>query len=273
MTDMLPGDANPDNLLELCVSLREGGKTREELYEDVDIGESVIRDTINYGQNLGFLEEAGEEELSITDRGMNLAYQDEIDEQSHLLFRDGLKDFDLYRELSEAIINELLDKADEENVVIRDHIIPILRTEFGFEDRSDSRIESGTNAYLATLQAAGFGEYIVGRGGKSTRIELTDEFLDFFQEEPEDPESSTGKDRREADIDSDEGEQTGERVEEDVFRKQEASKQSIGHPVEEVVTVDIQIQISSEDWDSDDVVKLLKVVGESEEVEIIQKEE
>lgn len=71
--DRPPKDASVDNLLKLCEVLREGTKTRDELYDELEQGNTLVRDNIRYGIRLGFLEKF-EDGVNTTSRGVEASY-------------------------------------------------------------------------------------------------------------------------------------------------------------------------------------------------------
>jgi len=56
-----------------------------------------------------------------------------------------------------------------------------LRTTFGFTGNSEDTVRKAINTLLQTVEAAGLGEYIVGRGSKSTRIDASPKELQSLQ--------------------------------------------------------------------------------------------
>lgn len=167
-----PRDASVENLLELCEVLREGEQTREGLYGEVDQGESLVRDNIRFGVRLGFLEES-DDGVTITSRGVEASYNQDDSEELSEQFRAGIQDYGLYRAVLGEIVEEVI--SDDERVVEKPHVLRIFRTSIGLEG-SERTLSSAATTYLQTLEAAGLGEYVVGRMGKETRLEINDEF-------------------------------------------------------------------------------------------------
>lgn len=63
----------------------------------------------------------------------------------------------------------------EKEEITKSDVLQVFRTSVGLEG-SENRLSSAATTFLKTLEAAGLGEYIVGRGGNETRLELNDEF-------------------------------------------------------------------------------------------------
>lgn len=98
-------DASVENLLSLCVILREGPLPRDEIYEEADRGRSLVSDTIEYGNRLGFLIES-DEEIKATERGIAASYSNEGDSDLEEHIIEGLRDYDLYRTVLETLASE-----------------------------------------------------------------------------------------------------------------------------------------------------------------------
>lgn len=169
--DRAPGDASVENLLELCEVLREGDLSREELYEVVDQSETLVRDNIRYGVGLGFLEES-EEGVSTTSRGIEASYNKDDPEELAEQFQAGLRDYRLYNVVLEDIVDGGISQKEE---ITKSDVLQVFRTSVGLEG-SENTLGPAATTFISTLEAAGLGNYIVGRGGKETRVELDKEF-------------------------------------------------------------------------------------------------
>jgi len=163
-------DASVENLLSLCEILREGPLSRDELYDEADIGRSLVSDTIEYGNRLGFLE-GSEEEIKATERGIAASYYDEADADLEEYIVEGICDYDLYR----MVLKTLASEAQENGVVTKKDVVRTFRTEMGLSG-SESTLGDAAITFLQTLDAGGCGDYIVGRRGKESRIEVSDDF-------------------------------------------------------------------------------------------------
>ena len=186
--DSAPKDASEDNLLELCEVLRESGHTREELYGAVDQGNTLVRDNIRLGVGLGFLEES-EDGISATPRGIEASYNQ--DNSDHIVdqFQAGLKEYQLYKiAIKEFVANGVSD----EDVITKSDILQVFRTTVGLEG-SDNTLGSAATTFLQIMEAAGLGDYIIGRRGNETRLEINEEFEDLvnhiIEVDPEHPDT------------------------------------------------------------------------------------
>lgn len=169
--DSAPGDASVENLLELCEILREGNLVREDLYEAVDQSETLVRDNIRYGVGLGFLEES-EEGVSTTSRGIDASYNQENSEALAEQFQAGLRDYRLYNVVLEELAENGVAQREE---ITKSDVLQVFRTSVGLEG-SENTLGPAATTFINTLEAAELGNYIVGRGGKETRLELDEEF-------------------------------------------------------------------------------------------------
>lgn len=163
-------DASVENLLSLCVALREGELSRNELAANVDIGSSLISDNIHFGVQLGFLEET-EDAVRATNRGITASYAEEDDDDLEEQFIDGIRSYSLYKE----VFSELVPDGKENGVLIKNDIVRVFRTSVGLTG-SESTLGGAAITFLQTLDAAGCGDYVAGRRGNESRIELSDQF-------------------------------------------------------------------------------------------------
>lgn len=168
-------DASVENLLSLCVILREGPLPRDEIYEEADRGRSLVSDTIEYGNRLGFLIES-DEEIKATERGIAASYSNEGDSDLEEHIIEGLRDYDLYRTVLETLASE----AQESGVITKKDVLRTFRTEMGLGG-SESTLGDAAITFLQTLDAGGCGDYIVGRRGKESRIEVADDFEEIIE--------------------------------------------------------------------------------------------
>jgi len=163
-------DASVENLLSLCVALREGELSRDEIAEKADIGSSLISDNIHFGVQLGFLEET-EDSVRATNRGITASYAEEGDDDLEEQFIDGIRSYSLYRD----VFSELVPDGKESGVLTKNDIIRVFRTSVALTG-SESTLGGAAITFLQTLDAAGCGDYVAGRRGNESRIELSDQF-------------------------------------------------------------------------------------------------
>lgn len=265
--DNPPTDASPKNLLALCNALSDGSLTADEL-DDSDIGlsKTVIRDTLRYGIRLGFINEDDDGKLKLTDRGWDIAFVDDVDETVEKPFRTGIQDWPLYSDLIDKIVEEdLLEKGDP-NTITQKQILPILNRSFGFSELStESTLKPATTTFLQTLDAAGYGNYVIGRGGKPTRIEVNDDFRELTREERRDGEGAPrdgddrGDDRRD-DVEDERGSEKTPEEESGSDDTEQRIQTDVGG-----TDLNIEIQISSADWTSEEVLNLIESLRDDAE--------
>lgn len=105
---------------------------------------------------------------------------------------------------------------------------------------------------MQTLEAAGYGEYIVGRGGKSTRIEVNEDFQELVREDQGIQEEAPST--------------TNDNTDEEGKEQPELESEELSQELQTIVggtEVHIDIQISSEDWSSEEVIEFIKSLQDS----------
>lgn len=273
--DVPAQDANPENLLAICRGLTDGSLTVKgmEDSEDIDVSSSVISDTVKYGIRLGFLEKDENEKVSLTDRGWEIAFEEEITDAMGESFKHGIQDHPLYSDLIEKTQVKGLVSENESEAITQKQILPLLNSDFGFSDlSSSSTLKPATNTFLRTLEAAGYGDYVIGRGDKPTRIELEEELeteaTGITKSEEEDEQ------RRLADSEDDKGDQSQQdspendsleeansderEAESDIAEESKKTTQDLNRQIKDNgAEVSINIEISSEDWSSSEVIELI----------------
>jgi hypothetical protein len=231
--DSAPGDASVENILELCEVLREGDLSREELYEAVDQSETLVRDNIRYGVGLGFLEES-EEGVSATSRGIEASYNKDDSEELAEQFQTGFRDYRLYNTVLEDLVD---DGVAQKGEITKSDVLQVFRTSVGLEG-SENTLGSAATTFINTLEAAGLGNYIVGRGGKETRVELDEEFEVLAEQILEDDQAEEGASQQ----DVPEGDQGG------VYFPNQATAESIKRQASEPGrSFQIRLELSGEE--------------------------
>jgi hypothetical protein len=86
--------------------------------------------------------------------------------------RAGLEDYPLYNAVLTAVVEEVIDNNEE---ITKSDILQVFRTSVGLGG-SESTLGDGATTFLQTLQYSKLGEYVVGRRGKETRLEISDNF-------------------------------------------------------------------------------------------------
>lgn len=181
-----PKKASPENLLELCEVLREGVKTREELTEVVDHSEGLVRENLQLGVALGFVIET-EEGFKTTSLGVEASYSQDNPEELARQFQEGLSKYQVYKTVLRELSNE--GHSVDGPPITKSDVLRIFRTSVGLEG-SDSTLGGRTTTFIQTLEKAGLGEYVLGRRGKETRLEVSEEFDEIVEQILEVPDES-----------------------------------------------------------------------------------
>jgi hypothetical protein len=167
-----PKDASVENLLELCEVLREGKRTRKELTEAVDQSEDLVRDNLRFGVALGFITEI-EDSFKTSSRGVEASYNQTNSGELAEQFQQGLSEYQTYRIVLKELAEE--DFSADASPITKSDVLRVFRTSVGFEG-SESTLGDRATTFIQTLEKAGLGEYVVGRRGKESRLEIGEEF-------------------------------------------------------------------------------------------------
>nr|WP_275882701.1 AAA family ATPase [Halorhabdus sp. BNX81] len=164
--DFPPTRGSPEDLLNIAEILSTGGThTTEELVEESEFSKRKVQGLTQYGVALGFIEE--EDGYQLTDRGYELSFcSDDVERQDW--FQEAINQYPSYRHLLQASLKDLENGSDS---LESPKIEKELRTTFGFTGNAKDTVRQAINTLLKTVEAAGYGEYIIGRGSNSTRIE------------------------------------------------------------------------------------------------------
>ena len=174
--DFPPTRGSPDDLLTIVEVLSSGGTySTDEIVDGVEFSKRKIQGLTQYGVALGFIEE--EDGYQLTDRGYELSFSSNEEEQERW-FKEAISQYSSYRYILQASFDELEEDAD---ILDSSAIEKELRTTFGFTGNSEDTVRKAINTLLQTVEAAGLGEYIVGRGSKSTRIDASPKELQSLQ--------------------------------------------------------------------------------------------
>lgn len=196
--ELSPTSGDPESLYQVCTQLKAGGRwTASEIAEETEFAERTVRGHVRYGEELGFInrDEGG---YTPTERGYELGFEPELNETTEELFLQGVLEADLYL----VLLSRCLELAEEEegSVIKSSHCERELRTHLGFTDESESTLKKTINTFLQTIEATGHGEYLVGRRGSETRLELSQTGLEdlkqairvkFIEPSTNQPESET----------------------------------------------------------------------------------
>lgn len=179
-----PYDSNPDILYEICVALREGPMQQTELKksDEISVGESTARLNIDYGVSLGFLEKGEGKEVRNTEKGSGLAWSGGPgnSEDSIELFKTAISSYDVYTRVLQIAATQSYDVIRDDECLTQDLIEESLSSIY--DSSLDDRVKTAAaNTFLKTLQAAGYGEYTIGRGGYQTRLVVDGDIEEYFE--------------------------------------------------------------------------------------------
>ena len=173
--ESLPNRADPEGMEKVCSVLSDGGSwTLAEVATELDQSERSTRDSLSYGADLGFID-IEEDEYELTPRGFKLGLESNGEVHSGL-FADAISEYPPYL----AISNHLLSENDSQALTV-DDVIKALRIEFELTGPSDDTLRRAGSTFLRTLDAAGMGNFVLGRGDKPTRLELEEFTSDQMQ--------------------------------------------------------------------------------------------
>jgi predicted ATP-dependent endonuclease of OLD family len=167
--ELPPTRGDPEGLLQLVDILAEGGvHSTESIVEDFDASKRKVQGITQYGTALGFVEKR-EEGYLLTDSGFELSFASSGAEQQEL-FEEAVSQYSSYRNIIKSSCSELEPDANSlDSGIIKKE----LRTTFGFRDVNDDTLRDAITTLLKSLEAAGFGEYKIGRNSNPTRLEAT----------------------------------------------------------------------------------------------------
>lgn len=167
-----PTRGSPEDLITVIEVLSGGGTySTDEITEELDFSKRKVQGLTQYGDALGFIQE--EEGYQLTDKGFELSFSSDGEEREEW-FQKAIRQYSSYRYILRASFEELDKDVDTlDSPTIEKEI----RTTFGFIENTKDTVRKAINTLLQTVEAGGFGEYIVGRGSNSTRIEATVEEL------------------------------------------------------------------------------------------------
>lgn len=171
--ELPPSRGDPESLHTLCMHLRTGGKwSISDIAEETDFSNRTARGHIRYGEELGFIQRT-EEGISPTERGYSLGFQTEFDDETQELFFDSILESDFYFLLLSRCIENAVEETDEGSIITTTGVEEELRTYFGFIEEKEGTLRNALNTFFQTIEATGYGEYVVGRGGRETRIKIS----------------------------------------------------------------------------------------------------
>lgn len=264
--DNPPYDATVENIEKICRELRDvSNETAEDLEEKIeDLQGSTFARNLEASVKLGLFEE-DEGYYQPTREGKIIGYGLDEDDKKEL-FRELVQKNEFYDELLQ-IVGDSLEEAGGEQYLPRDDVQREIGINFDF-GVGDRTIESAANTFLKVLEAAGVGTYKQGRSGYPTRLVVNEEYSGFLS-------NSVGEDSQEKEEDLEESSQSkltvrdggeveenesssNEELEEEVTPRENQKEMTLTQEIDGEIDVKINIEISSSDWESDDVISLVK---------------
>jgi hypothetical protein len=175
----LPSRAKPEALHSLCRHLHEvSGSEKTDLYDTLNIDQRQIRAAINYGAKLGFMT-AEDDYIQNTDRGSGISYSENIEDKPlQTAFREAIEFYEPYRDTILRIHARNKVEKINDNPAIKQSVFREKAEESTGDEHSDREI----NLLIKTAQAAGLGEFVTGRKGFETRLEVSDDYGEFINE-------------------------------------------------------------------------------------------
>jgi hypothetical protein len=175
----LPNRAKPEALHTLCRHLREvNGSEKTDIYNELEVDQRQIRAAVDYGAKLGFLT-VEDGYVENTGRGSGISYPESVENESvKEVFREAIGFYQPYRDtLLRIHAGNLVDSVNG-NAAIKQSVFKEKAEASTGGDHSDREI----NLLIKTAQAAGLGEFVTGRKGFETRLEVSDEYAEFINE-------------------------------------------------------------------------------------------
>lgn len=278
-----PYDATVENMKTLCKELRDvAGESQDDLEEMVpDLQGTTFSQNLAGVVKLGLFKEI-DEVYEPTTKGKKIGYG-LSDEEEEELFREIVHEYDFYNNLLNIVGEDLKEDSGKQYLVRDDVQSEIgINFQFGVGDRT---LESAAATFLRVLDAAGVGTYKRGSRGYPTRLVVNDEYSGFLAE-------IVGGDSDESETDSATQEestsQNGEMPpvngkqsylnEHNDQQKTENGSQSsniseqqlhedlmIQSSAEDCMDIEINIEVSSSDWSSSEVVELVEALNQNSE--------
>jgi hypothetical protein len=254
--------------------LRDVSETNKDDLEDKveELQGSTFDRTLEAAVRLGLFEKA-ENGYKPTTKGKKIGYQRLSEEGEQELFRTTVKEYEFYNELLQIVGGELTSKNGEqylERDVVQSEIG--INFDFGMSDRT---LESAAGTFLQVLDKCGVGEYKRGHSDYPTRLVVNEEYSEFLSDsQPE--ETEEGEPTKEDDpseIDRGNGESGQDDTESSAelttispsSNLQDESvelSETIEKETKAGFDVTVHIEVSSTDWESEEVISLIDSLKE-----------
>lgn len=270
-----PYDATIENIRLLCEELRDAsGMGKEDLEEETDELEGSTFDrTLEAAVRLGLFSES-DGEYQATTKGKQIGYGRLSPEDEKELFRDLVSEYEFYRELLKIVGGELTSNNGEqylERDVVQSEIG--INFDFGVGDRT---LKSAAGTFLQVLDECGVGKYTRGQGDYPTRLVINEEYSEFLSRLTTEEEPSQDKQSAQEGLPIDDESNSEDSVDSAPSESVESEEDSENHPPQPATVtknteitetledgsadLTIEIEISSADWDSEEVISVIESV-------------
>lgn len=260
-----PYDASVENIQTLCTELRDATEeSADDLEESVEgLQGTTFMQNLKAAVELGFFEE-NDGLYQPTTKGKRIGYGLDSAQQREL-FREVINDYEFYHELL-GIVGDELEENNGEQYLSRDEVQRAIGINFEFSV-SDRTLESAAGTFLKLLDAAGVGEYKQGRKGHPTRLVVNDQYSGFLANLNAEEQGGGGDvsddNNSEGNADVDEVVEGNAGQEPDAVEEQEKVRtEQMYHSAGDGTDVEINIEISSADWTSDEVIEFVESLQE-----------
>lgn len=155
----LPAYTTVENILSLIETFKRKSKNEDEAKAIFNKGDSAYTNTKSALRTFGFIEN---ESLEFTEDGRKIAYSQGEDKKGEIIRI--LKNYRPY----EVFLSGLLQKDNALQTEIEEIVNFWGKAGYGSTQRN---LEDGAKLFMSIIDYSGFGNYIIGRGKNSTRIE------------------------------------------------------------------------------------------------------
>ncbi len=275
-----PYDATIDNIKLLCKECRDVSETdKDSLEKEVEeLQGSTFNRTLEAAVRLGLFEET-DKGYKPTTEGKKIGYGRLSDNEEKELFRRLVKQYDFYNALLE-IVGGSLTSDDGEQYLEREVVQSEMGINFDF-GVGDRTLESAAGTFLQVLDECGVGEYKRGQSGYPTRLVVNEEYSKFLSDSASEQPEEEGQEptQEELPIDEDEEEENSQEKEEGMESPENTASptsekdsndegvevsQTIESSLESDFDVTVNIEVSSSDWESEEVISLIDSIKDED---------
>ena len=270
-----PYDATVENVRKICQECRDvSGVEHDDLEEEVDdLSGTTFDRNLEAAVLLGLFDKNEDNLYTPTRRGKRIGYGPENGEETEI-FKGVVRENEFYNQLLDIVGDELTEN-EEERYLSRDDVMREIGINFNF-DVGDRTLEAASATFLRVLDAAGLGTYTRGSSGHPTRLVINDEFMRFAEssvgeqvsqeeeeikdDEVDSSDDSTEEDELKGDTEFINQEGGGDPQEESRGTDTEIKREVIEEVENDSINVQVNIDISSSDWGSEDVIEFLEAI-------------